>query len=187
MASRDSESVTRVKTALKAAGLDDRVVDVDAKAVSAADRAKALEVEPGAIVEAALYAVGKRMVLVLAAGDHKVVEANLPAAFSLEGAVRKPAAAEVKGVTGFAVRSMPPVGQPHPLPTVIDRSLKRFERLYASAGEPGRAFKTTMGDLKRLTGGIVSWNVARPREGEASVPPLRRLKTFSGERTLPEG
>ena len=181
----DSEPVQKVRKALKDAGLADNVVELDAPLENAAEAAKALDVEPGAVVTSRVYAIGKRMVLVLVAGDHECLEANLPAAFFLEGEVRVPSDAEVRGITGFTADCVPPVGFAHKLPTAIDRSLKRFQRLYAVAGDPQCVFKTSVTDLKRLTEGIVSYNVAQPLEGEAEVPPMPRNKTFTGERKVP--
>lgn len=181
----DSEPVKKVRKALKDAGLADSVVELDAPMETAAEAAKALDVEPGAVVTSRIYAIGKRMVLVLVAGDHECLEANLAAAFFLEGEVRVPSDAEVRGVTGFTADCVPPAGFAHKLPTAIDRSLKRFQRLYAAAGDPQCVFKTSVTDLKRLTEGIVSYNIARPLEGEAEVPPMPRNKTFTGERKVP--
>ena len=185
MAIADSEPVKKVKAALKDAGLSDEVVELDEPLEDAAQAAKTLDTEPGAIVLTKVYAIGKRMVLVLFAADHAPVEANLGPAFFLEGDVRQPTDAEVKGLTGFAADCVPPVGLSHPLPTVIDRSLKRFKRVYAMAGDPQCVFRTSVDDLKRLTEGIVSWNIAQPLEGEAEVPPMARTKTFTGERKVP--
>jgi len=181
----DSDPVQKVRKALKDAGLADSVVELEAPTENATEAAKALDTEPGAVVTSRVYAIGKRMVLVLVAGDHAPQEANLGAALFLEGDVRKPAAAEVKGLTGFAADCVPPVGFAHPLPTVIDRSLKRFKHVYAVAGDPQCVFRTSVDDLKRLTGGIVSYNVAEPKEGEAEVPSRPRTKTFTGERKVP--
>ena len=182
----DSEPVQKVRKALKDAGLDDRVIELEAPLENAAEAAKKLETEPGAIVQTLVYAIGKRMVIALIAGDHGPIEENLPPAFFIEGEVRKPSDAEVKGITGFATDCVPPVGSTHQLPTVIDRSLKRFQNVYALAGDPQCVFKTSVTDLKRLTGGIVSWNVAQPLQGEVDVPPLARNKTFTGERDVPD-
>lgn len=181
----ESAPVKKVRAALKDAGLPDKVVELDTPLEDAAEAAKALETEPGAIVRTHVFAIGKRMVLALVAGDHAPVEANLGPAFFLEGDVRKPADAEVKGLTGFAADCVPPVGFTHPLPVVIDRSLKRFKAVYAVAGDPRCLFRTSVDDLKRLTGGVVSYNVAEPLAGEAETPPRPRTKTFTGERKVP--
>jgi len=181
----DSQPVNKVRKALRDAGLDDRVVELDRPAAEdTAAAAKALECDPGAVALTRMLAIGPRMVMALWAGDHKLLEANLGAAFFLEGEVRQPQEAEVRGLTGFNADCVPPVGFTHPLPTVMDRSLKRFKHVYASAGDPQCVFRTTVGDLKRLTGAIVSWNIAEPIEGEVAAPPMRRTKTFTGERKI---
>ncbi|NQU59521.1 MAG: YbaK/EbsC family protein [Rhodospirillales bacterium] len=184
MSIEDSEPVKKMRKALKDAGLDDKVTVLDEPMESAATTAKVLDTEPGAIVQSLIFSIGKRMVQVLVAGDHGVIEANLPAAFFFEGDVRKPTAAEITGLTGFAADCVPPVGMAHPLPTLIDRSLKRFNHLYALAGDPQCVFRTTVTDLKRLTGGIVSYNIAEPLEGEVEIPRMSRTKTFTGERAV---
>ena len=74
---------------------------------------------------------------------------------------------QVKAATGFAAEGLPPVGLAGPLPTVIDVSLKRFATLYALAGHPRYVFTTGVDELKKLTGGIVSYNVT---EGDTYHP-----------------
>jgi len=181
MAIADSKPVQKVIAALKAAGLDDAVIELEEPVENAVQAAGALGTEPGCVISGKVYAIGTRMVLVLTAGDHAPVEANLGAAAFIEGDAREATDAEVRGLTGFSADCVPPAGWKHPLPVLIDRSLKRFETLYAMAGDPQCAFKISMDGLKRLTGGVVSWNVAAPLEGEAVTPPLARNKSFAGD------
>ena len=184
MTIQETEPVKKVKAALKAAGLDDKVVELSAPMETASLTAKELDTEPGAILQTLIYAIGKRMVMVLVAGDHNPIDANLGAAFFLEGDLRKPDATEVTAMTGFAADCVPPFGLDHPLPVVIDRSVKRFKHLYAAAGDPQCVFRISVADLKRQTDGIVSWNIAEPAEGEVEQPPMARTKTFTGERKV---
>jgi prolyl-tRNA editing enzyme YbaK/EbsC (Cys-tRNA(Pro) deacylase) len=186
MAKAAETNVKTVQKALKALGLDDKVMALKAPLSDAAKAARELDAEPGAIAQTALYFVGKRMVLAVIAGDHAVNEANLGPAFHLEGTVRKPADGEIRGVTGFAAGQIPPVGLPHKLPAVIDRSLKRFRHVFAAAGSPHHAFRIAVPDLLRLTAGIVSYNVATPLPGVVVAPIERkRNPTFTGRRKLP--
>jgi len=62
----------------------------------------------------------------------------------------------------------------------MDRSLKRFDTLYAIAGDPQCVFKITYDGLKQATNAIVSWNIAEPLDGEVERPPMARNKTFTG-------
>ncbi len=180
MSIADSEPVQKVRKALQDAGLDDTVIELDEPMESAIQAAGALSTEAGAVVSGKVFAIGTRMVLVLVAGDHAPVEASLGAAAFIEGDVREATDAEVRGLIGFSSDCVPPAGWKHPIPVLIDRSLKRFETLYALAGDPQCTLRISMDGLKRLTGGTVSWNVAEPLEGEAETPPMARNKSFAG-------
>ena len=157
------ETVKRVGEALEAAGLEGRVVELEEKAGSAEDAAKALGVELGSIVKSLVFLIGEQPVLALVAGDHECRPENLPRALNLEGDVHKADADEVRAASGFSIGGVAPVGLALELPMVIDVSLKRFETLYAAAGHPRCVFSASVIELKRLTQGIVSYNIAVPR------------------------
>ena len=69
-------------------------------------------------------------------------------------------AGEVRFATGFAIGGVAPVGLARKLPCVLDRSLKRFETVFAAAGHPNCIFPTTVDWLKAMTGAIVSYNIS---------------------------
>jgi len=154
--------VKQVRKALKAAGVPDRIVKLKKSAETPAAAAAALGVEPGAIVKTQIYTIGEAPVLVMVAGDHACKEDSLPRAMNLEGDVRKAYAAEVKATTGYNIGSVPPVALSQQLPSVLDVSLKRFDKIYTPAGYAGCLFETTVDELKGLTGCIVSYNIAGP-------------------------
>lgn len=173
-------AVKRVVNALAAAGHGAEVVVLDETARTAEDAAKALGCPVGAIIKSLAFAIGNRFIMALVAGDHQCIEENLPKALNLPGTVRRPQASEVKGITGFSIGGVAPVGLLHALPIVIDASLKRFDLLHAAAGHPNCVFPVTVDALKAMTGGIVSHNVARPMPGATSyIPQFSRSKTFS--------
>lgn len=156
----EHEGVQRVRAALQASGAGSDVIVLDDTARTAEDAAKALGVELGAIVKSLVFLVGNRFALALIAGDHRCVEAKLAPVLFIQGDVRKAEAGEVKFATGFTIGGVAPIGLTRKLPVVIDRSLKRFETVYAAAGHPHAVFPTTVEELKRLTGGIVSYAIA---------------------------
>ena len=178
----ERDAVKRVRKALSDAGLADNVIELAETARTAEDAANAVGCELGAIVKSLVFAVDRRMVMALVAGDHRCIEANLPRALNLEGEVRRPQASEVKGVTGFTIGGVAPIGMSHALPIAIDRSLKRFETVYAAAGHPHCVFPVSPTDLGRLTEGIVSWNIAEPMDPDAVTPP-----TLPASRTFRDG
>jgi len=162
MSNLKKASVKKVRKALKDAGLNDTVIELDETARTAEDAAKSTGAELGAIVKSLIFMVGATPVMVLVAGDHTCITENLPRALNLEGVVSKASASEVKEASGFSIGGCAPIAHPAPLPMVIDVSLKRFETLYAAAGHPHCVFPTTVVELKRLTGGIISYNIAVP-------------------------
>lgn len=153
-------AVKRVRKALSDAGLTDTVIELDDTARTAADAAMATGSELGAIVKSLVFLIGEQPVLALIAGDRICVPENLPRAFNLQGEVRKTDAAEVKAATGYSIGGVAPVGLEIDMPVVIDVGLKRFDTLYAAAGHPHCVFPVTVTELKKLTGGIVSYSIA---------------------------
>lgn len=160
----ERDTVKRVRQALVAGGVQDKVIELADTARSAADAAKAIGCEKGAIVKTLIFTVGSRFVVALVAGDHQCREDQLPRALGLEGGVIRPTADLVRAATGFAIGGVSPVGQVAKLPTVIDASLKRFEKVYAAAGHPHCVFETSAQELKTLTGATMSYAIAVPEQ-----------------------
>lgn len=129
---------------LQAAGLDIEVRElaVDAgPAATAAERAAAAGCLPGQIVDAVLWVVRAKPLLVLCPGDRRVVAERL-------GAGAAPARPDqVLGATGYAMGGVPPLGHLRPLPTVVDDSVERFATVWCTAGVPGALFEVGVADL----------------------------------------
>lgn len=173
-------AVQRVRTALKDALGTEEVIDLNDAARTADAAAKAIGCPLGAIVKSLVFTIDTRFIMALVAGDHTCVESNLPKALNIKGTVRRPQASEVKAITGFTIGGVAPIGLMHPLPRVIDASLKRFNVVYAAAGHPNCVFPISISDLSRLTGGIISHNIGVPVSPEAVYrPKFKRSKTFS--------
>jgi len=68
MALVDSKPVQKVIAALKAAGIDDAVRELEMPVESPGQAAEVLDIQAGAFVTAKVFAIGKRMVLALCAG-----------------------------------------------------------------------------------------------------------------------
>ena len=158
----EDESVVKVRQALNDIGLSDRVIELEVSAADTEKAAMAIGTETGAVVKSMIFLIGEQPVLVLVAGDLRCKEDALPRALNLTGEVRKADAEEVLAATGFVIGGVAPVALALELPTAIDVGLKRFETLYAAAGHPQCVFPITVAELKKLTGGIVSYNIAEP-------------------------
>jgi len=59
----------------------------------------------------------------------------------------------VREHTGFAIGGVAPIALRHPIETVVDVSLSRYDHVFAAAGHPHTVFSTSYDELLRLTGG----------------------------------
>jgi prolyl-tRNA editing enzyme YbaK/EbsC (Cys-tRNA(Pro) deacylase) len=91
----------------------------------------------GQIVKSLVFVVDDRPTMVLCAGDRRVTQ--------IDG--RPASAREVRDATGFAIGGIPPLGHDTELPTIIDESLRRFDRVWCAAGTPHAVFETDVEDL----------------------------------------
>ena len=62
---------------------------------------------------------------------------------------------DVKAQTGFTIGGVSPVGHINDLKIIIDKTLERFQIVYAAAGHPNSIFKIDISKLKNLTKGRV--------------------------------
>ena len=147
----------RVKQALTAAGLDESLVrDLPVDTSTAEAAAQAVGAPLGSIVKSLVFLLDGAPVLVLVAGDRRADVKQLRAVLGLsKKRLRIAQPAEVLDLTGFEVGGVPPVGHKPPLRTLIDRSLSRFETVWAAAGSAHAVFPIAFERLLPLTGGEV--------------------------------
>ncbi len=107
------------------------------------------------IAKTLLFLVGGEPVIVVTSGDMKVRSSLLKKATGLSGKVKLPQFDDVKEITGYAPGGVCPFMLPPDLPVFLDKSLCRFERVYAAAGDDASAVPVTMAELAHITAG--SW------------------------------
>lgn len=160
MGEQQSESVQKVQAALASAGSAAEVQALATTARTAEDAAASIGVELGAIVKSLVFLIGDEPVMALVSGDRQCNADELPKTFNLKGVVRRADADAVRAATGFSIGGVAPVGLARRMPIAIDVGLKRFDTVYAAAGHPHCVFATSVPELKRLTGGVVSYAIA---------------------------
>ncbi|WP_067573524.1 YbaK/EbsC family protein [Nocardia acidivorans] len=119
---------------------------------TAADAAQALGVDIGAITKSLVFLLDDDPVLLLVSGAHTVHLERTGQ--RLDGALTRAPAAMVRQVTGQPVGGVAPVGHPINLPTFIDNALGSYSELWAAGGHPNTVFRTTFGELIRITAGL---------------------------------
>jgi prolyl-tRNA editing enzyme YbaK/EbsC (Cys-tRNA(Pro) deacylase) len=104
---------------------------------TAEEAAAACGCDVGQIVKSLVFVVDERPAMVLCAGDRRVT--------AIDGRPAK--ADEVRAATGFAIGGVPPLGHDTDLRTIVDESLRRFERVWCAAGTPHAVFETGIDEL----------------------------------------
>ena len=121
---------------------------------TAKDAANALNCEEGAIVKSLVFRAETKFLICLVSGDKRCSLNKLKKVISKKD-VSMASADEVKAQTGFTIGGVSPVGHINDLNIIIDRTLERFQIVYAAAGHPNSIFKIDISKLKDLTKGRV--------------------------------
>lgn len=150
-----ARATERVQSALDAAGIEARVVELSASTRTAAEAAAAIGCTVAQIAKSLVFrgAESGDAILVIASGTNRVNEKTL-AAHAGEP-IAKADADFVRERTGYAIGGVPPAGHVAPLRTFIDRDLLRFDRIWAAAGTPHAVFELTPEQLTNLVRGPV--------------------------------
>ncbi|MEV0947414.1 YbaK/EbsC family protein [Rhodococcus sp. NPDC049939] len=119
---------------------------------SAAEAAKSLGVEIGAITKSLVFMLDDDPILLLVSGAHKVDLANTGK--RLQGTLAPAPADMVQMATGQPIGGIAPLGHPTNLPTYVDALLAKYPELWAAAGQPNTIFRTSFSELVRITAGI---------------------------------
>jgi prolyl-tRNA editing enzyme YbaK/EbsC (Cys-tRNA(Pro) deacylase) len=130
-------TAAKVRERLRTRGLEVEVIVLPESTRTAAEAAEACKCEVGQIVKSLVFIVDDRPTMILCAGDRRVTR--------IDG--RPASAQEAREATGFSVGGIPPLGHDSELPTIVDESLRRFERVWCAAGTPNAVFEVAVQDL----------------------------------------
>jgi 2-haloalkanoic acid dehalogenase type II len=155
------ESVARVEKVLDSRGLRGRIRVLSDSTRTAQEAARAVSCDVAQIVKSIVFqgVDSHRPYLVLTSGRNQV---DLDWVSSRIGERIGRADAEwVRGVTGYPIGGVPPLGHSQPLETWIDRDLLLAPVLWAAAGHPHAVFWLTPSELLQIIPGETLW-VQRP-------------------------
>ena len=150
----DKEPVKRVEKFLKGFDQSLEVIVLENSARTAKDAAIALGCDVGAIVKSLLFKTGDNFTLCLVAGD-KRCSLNKLKKIKDKKDISMASPEEVKTQTGYTIGGVSPVGHLNKLEIFIDKSLERFNELFAAAGHPNCVFKINFNDIQKITNGKV--------------------------------
>ena len=150
----NKEPVKRVIETLSRFNENLKVQILEKTARTAKEAATALNCEEGAIVKSLVFKTETEFLVCLISGDKRCSLNKLKKVISKKD-VSMASADEVKAQTGFTIGGVSPVGHINDLDIIIDKTLERFQIVYAAAGHPNSIFKIDISKLKDLTKGRV--------------------------------
>jgi len=149
----NKESVKRVGESLKKFNSNLKIIVLDTTARTAKDAANSLKCELGAIVKSLVFRAENDFLICLIAGDKRCSLNKLKKILKKKD-VSMANADQVKENTGFSIGGVSPIAHLKTMKIIVDKSLSRFEYIYAAAGHPDCVFKITYLDLIKLTNGV---------------------------------
>ena len=154
MTLKDKEPVKRVEKIIKKFDENLGVSVLKTSARTALEAASSLNCNVGAIVKSLLFKTDEKYALFLIAGDKKASLKKIKKNIKFSD-VSMASADEVKSITGYSIGGVSPVGHIKNIDIYIDKSLERFDFLFAAAGHPNCIFKISFLDLKKITKGVI--------------------------------
>ena len=148
----NKEPVKRVKEFIIKFDSKLKILVLDTTARTAKDAATSLKCEVGAIVKSLLLRTENSFLICLIAGD-KRCSLNKLKKILCKKDVSMADAAEVKLNTGFSIGGVSPVAHIKNLDILVDKSLSRFQYVFAAAGHPNCVFKITYDQIIKITNG----------------------------------
>ena len=146
----NKEPVKRVIETLSRFNENLKVQILEKTARTAKEAANALNCEEGAIVKSLVFKTETEFLVCLISGDKRCSLNKLKKVISKKD-VSMASADDVKAQTGFTIGGVSPVGHINDLNIIIDRTLERFQIVYAAAGHPNSIFKIDISKLKEIT------------------------------------
>ena len=144
---RVQEFITQFDSKLK-------VLVLNTTARTAKDAAESLGCEIGAIVKSLVFRADDTFVICLVAGDKRCSLNKLKKIVGKKD-VCMANADEVKDNTGFSIGGVAPIAHLKKLNILIDKSLGRFQSVFAAAGHPNSIFKIEYNQLVQMAKGEV--------------------------------
>ena len=148
----EKEPVKRVEKILREFDGAQKIIVLDTSARTALEAASSLGCEVGAIIKSLLFKTGSNFTLCLVAGDKRASLNKIKKTLKIKDASMA-SAEDVKNITGYTIGGVSPIGHLKKINILIDKSLNRFNTLFAAAGHPNCVFKVDFNNLQKITNG----------------------------------
>ena len=148
----EKEPVKRVEKILQEFDDAQKIIVLDTSARTALEAASSLGCEVGAIIKSLLFKTDSNFTLCLVAGDKRASLNKIKKTLKIKDASMA-SAEDVKNITGYTIGGVSPIGHLKKINILIDKSLNRFNALFAAAGHPNCVFEIDFNNLQKITKG----------------------------------
>ena len=148
----EKKPVKRVEKILRQFDGTQKIIVLDTSARTALEAASSLGCEVGAIIKSLLFKTGNNFTLCLVAGDKRASLNKIKKTLQIKDASMA-SADDVKNITGYTIGGVSPIGHLKKINILIDKSLNRFNSLFAAAGHPNCVFEIDFNNLQKITKG----------------------------------
>jgi prolyl-tRNA editing enzyme YbaK/EbsC (Cys-tRNA(Pro) deacylase) len=145
-----SRSNKKVESYVKEHGLEARIVSFDESTKSSQLAAQVLGCTIAEIAKSIVFRAGDTAVIVILSGDKRVDVKRLQSLLGVR--VSSADADAVRDLTGYVIGGVPPFPHDPSVRVLIDSSLKRFERVWASSGTPSSVVLLRVDQLAEVVG-----------------------------------
>lgn len=142
-------ALERAKEHLKKYGLIDKVMEFDVSSATVKDAAIALNCREEEIAKTLAFMVDEKAILIVTAGDQKIDNAKFKGEFQTKA--KMVAFDDVERLVGHAVGGVCPFGINDEVTVYLDKSLKRFEKIYPACGSANSAVELTIEELEKAS------------------------------------
>lgn len=143
----------RVSSYLNERGIEARVVTLDESTRTSKLAADALECTVAEIAKSIVFKAGEDAVVVVISGDRRVDAKKVSTYLGVK--VGNADADMVKALTGYVIGGVPPFPHDSNVKVFLDRSLNRFEKVWAAAGTPNSVMNLNVKQLRDIVADFV--------------------------------
>lgn len=147
-------SIDMVRGYFRKLGMEDRVQEFEVSSATVELAAAALHCAPQRIAKTLSFLVDDHAILIVAAGDAKIANAQYKAQFGTKAKMLSPE--QVEEMVGHAVGGVCPFAVKEGVDVYLDVSLKRFETVFPACGSANSAIELTIPELEKYSG-FLGW------------------------------
>ncbi len=141
-----NDEVSRVRDFIRKNQINSEIIEFDVSTRNSQLAAQALNCPVAQIAKSIVFIVNEPIVIILS-GDKRVSTEKLAKVLGSSPSLADPQT--VLRSTGFPVGGVPPFAHATKLRVLLDKSLERFNEVYAAAGAPNAIFRIDLLELRR--------------------------------------